>query len=1343
MNASIQERLAQRRRGREERRQREQLDTVQQQQPEEDEVFFEAFGNSHPSMTKASSAGHLLLSNTSSHTHRAGMGINGMDTSSHGARRQNARFSVRDPSMDTSQRGSLLAATLNTPTVSRPSMQRQGSVVSLKPPPKDTRTYNNANPNNGTALAPPSKDTRPYSDDAGTVIQLPPDTNTTSRGREPRRGNLQRHRSRSLTDLRQFTAADSSRSIKQTPKSSRGSIMDKSNNNNPIKPLRGSKRISIKSLQIAPTIVTPSEVKLLSPQPASKSLLKQRRTSLQVPPTKTNHSSILDSDAATNHHLEQQLQSSTSTASTLQSMSTANTDLTMTDQLPRFDPYASPITPGKNIRKKRSGASKTPKSSAKTVKSENNDTARKPPRGGMRKSASRGSLLVDNTTTTNEPPTPRRLQQQQQQAKKMTPRGSGRKRVLQKRSTTMPPQQPQDDSPLKTHNSKGKRKSKQQQQIRRSKSINDGGGGEEDDLNRTNNTRNSDISLMGFDDTDDDDDDYDMLFTPHRTPGIKQQQEQQQQQQQQSAAGLTRVTSLPLTSQSSHGQQPPQPTNTEKPAPAPASRWSMANPDQVNKWKSKMATKTTTETLKNNSNTKDKTPPRQRRRNSCSNAISPSIARSSSFDTNNNPWFLGNEESEAPPPLMNLTREEQLQKKKSNGGSSNNNNKRTTLRGSKARSATTLEARNSNSNSNYPSMAIMSDNARNDVAGVQRKDPGSDHEARQRNSAGNSRRGTILDGSSKTLSSQGSAESGNKDEADKNGRSRSRSNGRRPDGSSLRHTDHPTRRKSKDKKTAEAPSADGPQRGNLDRTRSRSLSDLQRAGAAREEGQQPPQKSRAANKIKRHSTFHGTDQATPDLDAAKSKSARRVCSSDNHVGPMKKPSTATRKVSGSDSKSPAPRKKRESTRRSGSKTRIRDSATGRKSATQGDTKPESERGRSDKKKSERRGSKSPKDTARLKRGVARTRSSSLSDLRSPRLDTKKVLETNHNEDLDQSNLTMNDSIPTIGGGSSHSTSRFDNNKSRGTRKAKGQQQQPVSIASEEMEQSMTMHDSAGTFGDLCDDKPSPLEKKRSRGPRGPRKSRLQRSRTEDCTAPTNRPPSREPSPASHRRSITALLTPSLRPTLARHRSNSLSDLRAIARSFRKSKTSILALSTDEEEDDIKRLKASIEKLEVDLKNATVPLRSPEALKKHLEAEIKREEADQKVMKGKMFDTYQENIKLEDKLEKTNTYYQELQDIHNAEVMKNEALTKNVPVFEKVIEAHETKLARRNRYIDFERQTMKFYEDRINYIVQRFQEKCDDSRLVKTLQHMAHFPVPDDQDTVGTGATSLGSTVSPP
>ena len=116
-------------------------------------------------------------------------------------------------------------------------------------------------------------------------------------------------------------------------------------------------------------------------------------------------------------------------------------------------------------------------------------------------------------------------------------------------------------------------------------------------------------------------------------------------------------------------------------------------------------------------------------------------------------------------------------------------------------------------------------------------------------------------------------------------------------------------------------------------------------------------------------------------------------------------------------------------------------------------------------------------------------------------------------------------------------------------------------------------------------------------------------------------------------------------------------------------------------------------------------------------ENERECAYQKALKENMFDLYQETSKLAANVDQTQEYVLELEDIHDAEVMKNEALQKNIPVFQKVIEAHESKLQRRTRYIAFERQTTLYYQGRMQAILRNFQDRCTDDMLVESLEHM--------------------------
>jgi hypothetical protein len=1349
MNASIQERLAQRRKGREERRQRVQDEHKSQ---DDQDVFFAAFGNSNPSsitnngtrrpgLVKSTSAGHLFSLGNSMH-------------STAGTQRQ------PKGQMDTSTRSSINSAT----AAATASLSRQ-SMHSLKPPPKDTRTYNNnaiaptataseAAPNR-LSLAPPTKDTRPYSND-DTVITTAANNNVIVQdarlGREPKRGNLQRHRSRSLTDLQRYTGGGKpllGPVAPKTPKLTRASFAMAT----PRTSRKGmEKRISVKSLQIiAPTIIQPQEVQLLvSPQP-KKQPMKRRVSNPKFTELSSSKSSLESFNNET-------------TTSTTAAAATSN------GSFPRMDPLASPLskrastsTARKRISGGSAAASSKRPSASKTAKSSADIT----PSGhrANRKPSSR-QLLVDG----NEDP--------------VTPRRSLRSRGEHSLTPTAPSVTPIRRPSKMTHKAMAK---KPVSPIKRSKSVNDG-------------------ELVLIDDDDDDDDD--LLFTPHRTPMNKGSTRQlvTNDEAKQKQEAFNRINSFPLTSQSEHGNNSTvtsSSNNSTSPIktadPATSSRWSMANPDQVTKWKSKLATTATPSTTASITSCKGSavnlTPPRQRRRYSMGNETSTSIGRAPSLEMDEWVGTIGDRASEnnklgdgyefqddesdtevAPPPLMDMTREEQ---RKTKNGS---NNIRNSLRSSKAQSMMDLipATRNSldkcNNMLNFQAMAIMDDNARNDVA--------------RPRSSGASRKG--LDAERLPLfaieSNESRASVNHGSISQETGRPRSRSTGSRhvkSEGQSLQHTEH--RRKSKDKSqlinNEEEPRTRERSftRGNLQRHRSRSLSDLQAAAIV--EG---PKMASAApnNSAERRDTFHGqprlqgSDSSTkkgvrkiksadPTLVAPKTKCQKEqanqalVNSSGSELSPdsgnknVRRP--PSRKGNSSDGKVVL-KKKRESTRRRASKGNASD--TKRTSVTDGEaSKSELERGRADRNKPDDtkqhrvRGSKSPKESSRLgRRGVGRTRSSSLSDLRAPRLDAKKLLSPDHingnGELFEQSTMTMNDSIPTIGGSSfgdvSHPglTSPEGNAKHCGPRKQMTQTLVSSCNSSQrkELEESATMNYSAASLGNSSVGQLGAASPMLRKNLRGPRKQKLQRSRTEECT--------RAASPARHPRPRASLLPE--RPSLARHRSNSLSDLRASALSVRKSQgrgsRRLSAFDADEEEKDIAQLNAEIEKLKDDLKNAAhMPPRSFEDERKYLEEANKKEQADQKSMRGEMFDMYHDNVKLEEALEKTQQYYLELEDIHNAEAMKNEALLKNVPVFKKVIEAHEFKLARRARYIDFECRTMQFYEDRIQTIIQSFREKCTDAKLVKTLEKMSRSTAPliDENDTVNTGTTSVGSTASPP
>jgi len=128
-----------------------------------------------------------------------------------------------------------------------------------------------------------------------------------------------------------------------------------------------------------------------------------------------------------------------------------------------------------------------------------------------------------------------------------------------------------------------------------------------------------------------------------------------------------------------------------------------------------------------------------------------------------------------------------------------------------------------------------------------------------------------------------------------------------------------------------------------------------------------------------------------------------------------------------------------------------------------------------------------------------------------------------------------------------------------------------------------------------------------------------------------------------------------------------------------------------------------------------PLCSQEAIIEYLTKENERELMEQSILKEKMFELSEENAELKGNCARTKEYYEELQHIHGAEVMKHEALQDNIPNFRKVVEAHEAKLLRRIRYIEFEKQTTMYFQGRMRSILRIFQAKCDDVELVRTLE----------------------------
>jgi hypothetical protein len=197
--------------------------------------------------------------------------------------------------------------------------------------------------------------------------------------------------------------------------------------------------------------------------------------------------------------------------------------------------------------------------------------------------------------------------------------------------------------------------------------------------------------------------------------------------------------------------------------------------------------------------------------------------------------------------------------------------------------------------------------------------------------------------------------------------------------------------------------------------------------------------------------------------------------------------------------------------------------------------------------------------------------------------------------------------------------------------------------------------------------------------------------------------------------------------LARQRSSSLTNLRP------RSKVPVLISTKDER--DISRLKKKIVAQEEELKSIEnvnigfeMPGRGTAASKgldaqvayltSYFESENDKERFQIRNLKEKIFDLKQENSKLKYGTEQTNKYYSELEAIDNAEVMKHEALLKNVPTFEGIVAAHEAKLERRIRKIDFERNTTQRYHDNMRSIIRMFQSKYDDAELVRTLEEIA-------------------------
>jgi len=805
--------------------------------------------------------------------------------------------------------------------------------------------------------------------------------------------------------------------------------------------------------------------------------------------------------------------------------------------------------------------------------------------------------------------------------------------------------------------------------------------------------------------------------------------------------------------------------------------WSMANPEQVNRWKSKLAKPQSTSTaaqiladagdtttipmpqqMQHASSTsatiRSLTPEPQRRRNSFNVALTTSTASSimsiggttagpeSSFDydyDDDEYWFTDDNTDS----LDSQSRSRSNRNKMKNGIKSSVSSDdsddvigplKNLLRTTSAPSATVPPAADSTKR-----QVLKASKAQSMLSGASKKSlssAGSSGGSFDDDEEDEDEDDTILlhTGSSTTNSNDGASHGNNsssslgmkrpsggtkKDEgATRGGATTShheaRVHGRRSaKEEGLRHTDHrdnsttrKARRPSMNNTSDVAATADGRHgrtrtlERNVPRTRSRSLSDLQNAVR---KGRRP---SEAISSSKRPSQKQISDKSADPKMPRRKESRGEAVKRGVSKGRKEDPSSAGR----SSNKETADRgRSRKGAGMDGSAhDPLQQSAPGTQQR--------------------RASSKSPKPPARLaptdrRRGVARTRSRSLTDLQNPRRSRRPS---------SRANLTgTKDALKESTAG--------DGKKTR-DRKDEGSQKKTGSNSSLKVDKTIISDKSS-----LGSDKSSVSSKATSSSVAKPKvKSKIKpgarRSKADVNSIPEKQSLEQQEEPPSDKR-----------PNLARHRSNSLSDLRNHARrASRRSESGSTKnsnkdpLDVQDEELDIVRFRTRIEALKTDLLEMNAPdpnqpfsmrgeavkpsqpLTSEEAIVDYLKKVKERDLAVQKFLKEKSFDLVQENTRLTEKLEKTQQYFAELEDIHNAEVMKHEALLKNVPVFQKVIEAHETKLARRSRYIDYERQTTLFYESKMQSIVRNFQSKCDDEKLVKTLEEMA-----------GMGSTTAG------
>ena len=1261
------------------------------------------------------------------------------------------------------------------------------SAFALRPPSKDTRTYN-ASSLTGPALAPPSKDSRPYGAETAPALPIPKplksrksstdkkhmssssstsdsirrgslngsstnnatDTpsrpsSTTRGGREPRRGNIQRHRSRSLTDLRvertnsgnQVTRLERNNSgnqgnrLEATPKTPRATMKRGATAGAKL----GEGKMGVRNHNKMTASYSAGMVVPSSPEegsnnkiipPATPTRRKSGRNSMN-----RSSNSVIAGDPSPG--------AGRSSPRSAKRMSSASKKLSSSDR--QHSHEESPASRRSLSSTRRRSSHQQPKlpRSETPQSARGNRSHRSSNNGGGGYKMPPNLLAKDDQDALLASPTTEAVE------------ATSRAFALAKDALA-----------------------KKEALAKSKKEVMDGSGSSNNSGDKTG-LGGSDRKARGDGDESSSSGDEDVLFTPQRTPkaakpapnkfdspdagrqpevdkskldvlqaprSVESRRRRHATSTDDPSSGIP-VGSLPLTSQSMH-QQTKQNNKSlsaltaavvEKETVAAAAGWSMANPTLVNKWKSKLASSsasvasgTTTvgsvsvgtgvsscnlSALNNVAGPrKSLTPPRSRRSNSIGE-----VDRSDSFEANKDDekkWFGDSSSSESAPAfeddddddnekdvLHNMTREEIIENLNSGTPNVGKINKRRPT-GNKIKDVTTPRRLSKG----------MDDSLRESILGMLASPTASSsvNEPEMERDMSARRTSKGMDDSLKESILGILAGSTGNDEPEK-------VRGRRMRDDNLQHSEHVSREVSQKRGASNPRSGSRARkppgtrrssgRGQLSRTRSRSLSDLQ---SATRKGRR-----RASSK-------------TPEMAEEKKKAIRKMHSSTSRMDLKKKRSSGKQLMGDSHSTFSTIN----TTKSDNSKGKERSSV--RKSTPDESGVPP--------RRSTSKPHKQLSKPSDRRRGVPRTRSRSLTDLRVPRRD--RATKNPQKLGSEEVKLSLKDTStkPAV-------VSRHSSETVRKPAVATRQSNASVSKLNKTPDQ-------------MFDQSSNTLSTQESNNSNSNSNSNSNRMKWKRVTRSSDGGDQEEESPTANckiRRSKTEDLGISNRksksnrnldeseaPKRPKNRRFSTEGLRGGKTAASESHT-VKALRVLEDEREMVRLKAQIRNLEKDFadiehRNKTsvamngkrdIETRQPETiLNDGLVAlvtsqediidfytkENEREYAYQKALKENMFDLYQETSKLAANVDQTQEYVLELEDIHGAEVMKNEALQKNIPVFQKVIEAHENKLQRRTRYIAFERETTLYYRGRMRAIVRNFQERCtDDNMLVETLENM--------------------------